>query len=497
MAIPVASEWRPRRKCAEELEEFVEVKQLENRQFKTPKIKELIQPVAETVADAITTAQYHVRDAREQFLEWIWKEGDGQLHPMPSFPPCPPCNLLCNCIEPTRIRAIDDCNCDCGRPGFRCQDCFGLISFCPYCGRRMPPQSRLDCTSLCLIPRSPPKPIPLPELVVTSVGPFRDKQYIEERPCSKCIAGLGLSDAFVNLAFSCGKFIGTQFTCCQREPPPMPVPGRPIQQIIPCFFPSPPPQRRQMFPFNLLHKEPVFQPPKGGLTGVIEDCCAVGIGTTGLAIDCVTEILDASTSKSENVPGSMHCHCDSPLLRYPRNGMYEDPPVPPTKATGCRLLDALNNFMDALSFPPSKPEDIELIKEAEIPETKKTGNRIVDSINDALDRFFPPPKEIVQSSLQTHDPLQALMTYFTKRPDAPDEPPLCPWLAPGEDGLNVFEKNLPGICLGQKEVAVSRCGTEQIDYVNFTLVPSSITESSLHESQAIPRERVVVPVSSL
>lgn len=496
MAIPTA-DWRARRRRGEQtiLEETAEDENQNQMGTGETKKRGMVEPVAEKVVEAITTTRDKAWEAREHFLDWIWK-GEYQAPPVP---PCPPCYLLCKCVEPTRIRLIDECNCDsCGQPGVQCADCCGMLPVCPYCGRRMHPQLGL---SPCAIQWCPPKPQPLPELVVTSMGPYRDKRYVEERPaCSKCVAGLGLSTMVNNFAFDCGQFVGSNLACCHREPPPVPVPGRPIQRLMPCFFPPPQPKRTR-FPFSLFRKppEPTYLPPKGGLAGVIEDCAAIGIGATGFTMDLVSEVLDGSTSYADQLPGAMHCNCNSPPLLYPKNGMYEDPPVAPTKATGWRALDAFNNFMDALTFRPSKPKDIELIREGEIPETEKTGNAIVDRINETLDRVLPPPTEITPSSPRKHDPLQALITYFTNRPVEPKEDDyLFPCLAPDKNGLNYVERHLPTICLGQGlQLAGPRCGPEQIDYVNFTLVPSNFAGFTEAPSGAARTGRTVMPVLSM
>lgn len=477
------------------LEEFVEE---EPEQRPTPaRWKQVTQKVTRQASgkidDAWSTARDQFNEAKRELLDWIWKGGErrGPLE----MPPCPPYYLLCDCTEPTRIRPIDDAVCECGSPGFRCENCCGLLPVCPYCGRRLP------CQQACALGKTPrpSAPSPLPELHVTSVGPFRDKRYVEDsrRPCPKCATGFNVSNLLENLAANCGRYIGVHLPGCQREPPPMPVPGRPIQVLVPFFFPPAPPARRRGFPFSLFQKpEPVFKPPNGGLFGAVEDLVHIGVGTTGLAVDSVADVLDAAIGSTHG-GGEQKCNCEAPLLRYPKNGIYEDPPVPPTRATGCRMLDAFNNFMDALAFQPSQRNDVELIAEAEIPETEKTGIPFIDQINDFLDHAIPHDRTVITPSApQPHDPVQALVTYLTANPKEAPETDMLTCLQPDKSGLNFIERHLPATCLGQNlEFGTAEGEGKQIDYVNFTLLPSDVTESKT-VGRAGPAGRPLVPVSS-
>lgn len=425
----------------------------------------------------LSQARETIDQTKDKVLDWI---APPDWEYTMEMPPCPPCEVLCGCAGPTEIHHIQDITCDCcGGPGGVCAACGCYVRRCPTCGQPFKPRGAI-CPLLASTCQRPTRPVPPPELVVTSIGPFRDKRYVAV-PSRLCASSQALSDMLCDAANDYGYLLGSRFSrCCGRkDPPPAPVPGRPVQRLAPSFFPDVPEPRGPKFPW-CCKRVPPPQPPRGGFIGALEDVAIIGVGLATSAVESAGEILDQMSGISPGCSSSRrhHCNCAPPPQRYPtKHNVYDDPPDAPTRSTGCRPLDALNNFMDAVTFPPH-PDAGKLIPEAEIPETEETGNRVVDGINSMLDRLMPPPPKRELRSLP-QNPITALVTYLADKPrPLPRKPNLAecllPCFFPEEDGsgLRCVDKYLPDICFGE---GLPECKSDKgrVDYVQFNLMPSS------------------------
>lgn len=308
------------------------------------------------------------RKCRSQLLDSIYSGGYKER------PPCiAPCALLsrhCHCTS-TTIKRIGDFTCPCGDTYYACDNCDAFLKKCPTCGR---PYRRGSMSGIKQVLQTPRQSSPPPSLRVTAVGPFKEKGVEDYYESPQCEIGYQAKNCILNAAHDVGMSLGVMCpSMASAEPPPTPLPPRPLQKLAPCFFVHKEQPQQQCALGSLLTRKQRSRPqvpPKGGIVGAIEDATAIGMGIASTAIKKLAELIDIVVPQP-SVPGAKHCTCGAPALRYPKNGIYSDPVDPPTVATGCGPLDAFNNFMDALTFRRHEPEEVKTIPPAEIPETEK------------------------------------------------------------------------------------------------------------------------------
>jgi hypothetical protein len=436
-----------------------------------------------------------LKNKKQNFLNWIGPEKPIDMDPMP---PCPTARLCwpyrdTNQIQktarfqygsgPTQKENIFSCNNDALHRKYYGYDFIRQSEQCEI------PCSFNNAHSTHLFQS--------PKLVVSTAGPFVEKQSNvgTSGPCchNNCILTKVLHANPLSKANEFAFTIGEQCSHLfgqKNVSPPFLYPPRPLQRLFPNLFKiattTTSSSRKKKGFFSFFNKEENDTPPclHGGLLGALEDIGIMGAIFGNFFLDAVLVSMDILThnDRQKNASDVPMCNCELPKPRYFQDGHYFESQDNQTRATGCWIYDAINNFMDAATIPIDTKKDLSL-PQIPIPKTQVTGIKIIDKINNFLDNLYPQPKP-EKKKVYKKDPYNALRRCF----ETSSVPLAKPWkmsdillpLVPCRKLYNpeYADNWLSKLCSGRTNSIIPRC-PQHIKYTNFDLIPPEENEDDI------------------